>query len=588
MTEQDATPMTRRQLRIAQQQATAPHPTLPAAVPTSEDSSLGDSDAPVALEAAPAPVVTPDTPAPVVTSDAPSPAPTSGGPAPRTGPTRRELRLAALAAQQEAEAEAEALRTTTEPTPAGEEADAPCPEPFALVVGPTADSRRAARRGTERAHPRVRRQRLAKPATLAALAATLLVSGVGMGEQATAGSGTDAAAQQAGKLARQIARSTTAHEARLSAQAEAWASAERATALAAAQEALAGAGATRASAEGVLDPAALAALESALAELETLVEVAPQVPVAPAGAEDLREADIASRADGSGRGAVPEDAKAEGSATEDTAAGAAAAGAAAETAAGTAAADAASVPQAAPSVPAVDSPAAPTADASATDTPATGAAAGTTAAADDAAVAAVTPETADELNPLHLTDLLASTADMVKALSTEVQAAAQAREAEIAAEAAEAAERARKVEIAMAAGNGRIPEDALCGLSFAPDELLRCDAADALEALNAAYRADFGRDLDVVSSYRSYSAQVSTRYSRGYLAAQPGTSNHGLGLAVDFGDFGGLGNFRTANYRWMQEHGPRHGWFHPDFMEPGGGGPQEPWHWEFGEDTAQY
>src|SRR5690606_34967675 len=114
----------------------------------------------------------------------------------------------------------------------------------------------------------------------------------------------------------------------------------------------------------------------------------------------------------------------------------------------------------------------------------------------------------------------------------------------------------RKVALAASSPNGRIPLDALCAPEFAPEELLRCDAAEALEELNAAYRADFGVDLDVVSSYRSYSAQIATRANRGWLAAAPGTSNHGLGLAVDFGDFGGLGQFNTKNYWWMKENGP--------------------------------
>jgi LAS superfamily LD-carboxypeptidase LdcB len=62
----------------------------------------------------------------------------------------------------------------------------------------------------------------------------------------------------------------------------------------------------------------------------------------------------------------------------------------------------------------------------------------------------------------------------------------------------------------------------------------------------------------------------------------PGTSNHGWGLAVDLGGIGGLGQFDRPGYRWLQEHAGAHGWHHPRIMEPGGGGPQEPWHWEFG------
>ena len=37
-----------------------------------------------------------------------------------------------------------------------------------------------------------------------------------------------------------------------------------------------------------------------------------------------------------------------------------------------------------------------------------------------------------------------------------------------------------------------------------------------------------------------------------------------------------------STYRWMRENGPAFGWHHPAIMRPGGGGPQEPWHWEYG------
>ena len=75
---------------------------------------------------------------------------------------------------------------------------------------------------------------------------------------------------------------------------------------------------------------------------------------------------------------------------------------------------------------------------------------------------------------------------------------------------------------------------------------------------------------------------MSLRATKGGLAAVPGTSNHGWGIAVDLGGIGGLGDFGEPGYRWLQEHAADYGWYHPRVMEPGGGGPQEPWHWEFG------
>ncbi len=130
--------------------------------------------------------------------------------------------------------------------------------------------------------------------------------------------------------------------------------------------------------------------------------------------------------------------------------------------------------------------------------------------------------------------------------------------------------------------NGRIPADALCAVPFATSHRLQCDAADALADLNEAYREAFGTDLAVVSSYRTLEAQVSLRASKGGLAARPGTSNHGWGIAVDLGGIGSLGDFSKPGYKWLQEHAGEFGWNHPRGMEPGGSGPQEPWHWEFG------
>lgn len=129
--------------------------------------------------------------------------------------------------------------------------------------------------------------------------------------------------------------------------------------------------------------------------------------------------------------------------------------------------------------------------------------------------------------------------------------------------------------------NGRVPLDELCPLAFAPGHLLRCDAAEALRLLNVEYREAFGEDLGVVSAYRSYESQVAVRATRGWLAAQPGTSQHGMGVAVDLADFGRLGQFDNPRHVWMREHGPRYGWEHPRIMRPGGGGPPEPWHFEY-------
>lgn len=121
----------------------------------------------------------------------------------------------------------------------------------------------------------------------------------------------------------------------------------------------------------------------------------------------------------------------------------------------------------------------------------------------------------------------------------------------------------------------------LCPLPFVPGSLLRCDAADALVRLNEVFRAEHGKDLPVGGTYRSFEEQVAVKQAKGSLAATPGSSHHGWGVAVDFSGFGGVGQFDSPLYAWMMEHGPAFGWEHPEGMGPGGSGPLEPWHWEY-------
>ncbi|GAB4087029.1 hypothetical protein GCM10028784_36590 [Myceligenerans cantabricum] len=167
-----------------------------------------------------------------------------------------------------------------------------------------------------------------------------------------------------------------------------------------------------------------------------------------------------------------------------------------------------------------------------------------------------------------------------KELAAKAAKVAAARAAKAAA--AEAAERRANAQLAARAkrhGNGMIPANLLCDLSFAPGDTLRCDAAAAAEKLNSAFRSAFGRNLTVNDSYRSYADQVAVAAAKGGLAAPPGTSNHGLGQALDLG--GGISTFGTAEYRWMAATAGKHGWTHPAWAEPGGSKP-EAWHWEYG------
>lgn len=108
---------------------------------------------------------------------------------------------------------------------------------------------------------------------------------------------------------------------------------------------------------------------------------------------------------------------------------------------------------------------------------------------------------------------------------------------------------------------------------------LRREAAGALDALNFFYRKQFGRDLRVLEGHRSLAEQRRLydgwqRKLPGYnLAAVPGTSNHGWGLAVDFGSPLHLSG--SAEHQWMRETAPLFGWWWA------GGDFGEPWHFEY-------
>jgi hypothetical protein len=121
--------------------------------------------------------------------------------------------------------------------------------------------------------------------------------------------------------------------------------------------------------------------------------------------------------------------------------------------------------------------------------------------------------------------------------------------------------------------NGRIPTTALAHPASAPGAWFRPDAANGFDRLSAAYAARFGHPLRVTDSYRSYGAQVDVRGRKPGLAARPGTSNHGWGLAADLA-------IGTGDYTWLRQNAPAYGWDNPTWARPGGSKP-ESWHWEF-------
>lgn len=130
--------------------------------------------------------------------------------------------------------------------------------------------------------------------------------------------------------------------------------------------------------------------------------------------------------------------------------------------------------------------------------------------------------------------------------------------------------------------NGKIPEGDLCELGEKlPGHRLRCDAANKFGEMAAKFRTEMGSDLKITDSYRTYDEQVKCKEEKADGCAEPGTSNHGCGQAVDFAS--GINTGDGANYNWIVANAGTYGWKNPDWAKPGGSKP-EPWHWEYGTD----
>lgn len=127
-----------------------------------------------------------------------------------------------------------------------------------------------------------------------------------------------------------------------------------------------------------------------------------------------------------------------------------------------------------------------------------------------------------------------------------------------------------------AGANGLLATADLCTLWEGKTQL-RADAAVSLAVLNQAFIARFGVDMCLSSGYRTLAQQRSVKAQKGGLAAAPGKSNHGWGLAVDLCSSETTG----AKWTWLNENAPSFGWDNPAWARPGGSGPYERWHWEY-------
>ncbi|MEP7762501.1 M15 family metallopeptidase [Sanguibacter sp. 25GB23B1] len=132
--------------------------------------------------------------------------------------------------------------------------------------------------------------------------------------------------------------------------------------------------------------------------------------------------------------------------------------------------------------------------------------------------------------------------------------------------------------------NGNIPASQMTQLAWGHDtvgtpQYLRTPAAQALDRLNAAYRARFGSDLDLDLTYRSYEGQVAMRNALGSIAAVPGTSTHGTGNALDVPEWSCYA-FGSVRRDWLVTNGPSYGWVSPSWARQGSSNP-EYWHYEY-------
>lgn len=147
--------------------------------------------------------------------------------------------------------------------------------------------------------------------------------------------------------------------------------------------------------------------------------------------------------------------------------------------------------------------------------------------------------------------------------------------------------------------NGGLSNSQLTDLKTAPGEELERRAAASWDRMHGAMRTKHGWKMGLTDSYRSLADQRSvflsrykphksgsgpfgdvrwyngTRYARvsGSPAAIPGTSNHGLGKAIDVS---GVGGFKSTRYRWLTEMAPHYGWSNNAGKKIG-----EAWHWEY-------
>jgi LAS superfamily LD-carboxypeptidase LdcB len=118
-------------------------------------------------------------------------------------------------------------------------------------------------------------------------------------------------------------------------------------------------------------------------------------------------------------------------------------------------------------------------------------------------------------------------------------------------------------------GNGHIPASALEPVGNTSHKLW-APAAENLTRMIQDAKKD-GVTIGINETYRPYSEQVDLAkrkglYSQGGLAAKPGTSEHGWGMATDL-------ELNSSAQSWMKQHASDYGFVNNV--------PRESWHWAY-------
>lgn len=104
------------------------------------------------------------------------------------------------------------------------------------------------------------------------------------------------------------------------------------------------------------------------------------------------------------------------------------------------------------------------------------------------------------------------------------------------------------------------------------------DAAISLNELANEFKSEFGGSLQITDSYRNYEAQVDLYVRKPDLAAVPGESDHGWGLAIDVAS--NVDQEGSLEHEWMEDYADNFGWkqVNPPVQ---GKFVNQPWHFEF-------